>query len=154
MNINAEYVNPFLEAASAVFKQLLNVDLRRGKLVIKDVPQPSHDVAIIIGITGAVTGQVVFSMCLEMVGKIAKVLTPGLSDKDIANEWKDIVGEVANMITGNAMNLFAYSGKRVEMTTPTVIEGESFTITLIKQTTLGINLYSPFGQLEMNVALK
>ena len=89
-----------------------------------------------------------------MVGKIAKVLTPGLSDKDIANEWKDIVGEVANMITGNAMNLFAYSGKRVEMTTPTVIEGESFTITLIKQTTLGINLYSPFGQLEMNVALK
>ncbi|HOE19396.1 MAG TPA: chemotaxis protein CheX [Spirochaetota bacterium] len=154
MNINAEYVNPFLEAASAVFKQLLNVDLRRGKLVIKEVPQPSHDVAIIIGITGAVTGQVVFSMSLEMVGKIAKVLTPGLSDKDIANEWKDIVGEVANMITGNAMNLFAYSGKRVEMTTPTVIEGESFTITLIKQTTLGINLYSPFGQLEMNVALK
>ena len=154
MNINAEYVNPFLEAASAVFKQLLNVDLRRGKLVIKDVPQPSHDVAIIIGITGAVTGQVVFSMSLEMVGKIAKVLTPGLSDKDIANEWKDIVGEVANMSTGNAMNLFAYSGKRVEMTTPTVIEGESFTITLIKQTTLGINLYSPFGQLEMNVALK
>lgn len=154
MNINAEYVNPFLEAASAVFKQLLNVDLRRGKLVIKEVPQPSHDVAIIIGITGAVTGQVVFSMSLEMVGKIAKVLTPGLSDKDVANEWKDIVGEVANMITGNAMNLFAYSGKRVEMTTPTVIEGESFTITLIKQTTLGINLYSPFGQLEMNVALK
>lgn len=154
MNINAEYVNPFLEAASAVFKQLLNVDLRRGKLVIKEVPQPSHDVAIIIGITGAVTGQVVFSMSLEMVNKIAKVLTPGLSDKDIANEWKDIVGEVANMITGNAMNLFAYSGKRVEMTTPTVIEGESFTITLIKQTTLGINLYSPFGQLEMNVALK
>ena len=154
MNINAEYVNPFLEAASAVFKQLLNVDLRRGKLVIKEVPQPSHDVAIIIGITGAVTGQVVFSGSLEMVGKIAKVLTPGLSDKDIANEWKDIVGEVANMITGNAMNLFAYSGKRVEMTTPTVIEGESFTITLIKQTTLGINLYSPFGQLEMNVALK
>lgn len=154
MNINAEYVNPFLEAASAVFKQLINVDLRRGKLVLKEVPQPSHDVAIIIGITGAVTGQVVFSMSLEMVKKIAQTLAPGLSEKDIMNEWKDIVGEVANMITGNAMNLFAYSGKRVEMTTPTVIEGESFTITLIKQTTLGINLYSPFGQLEMNVALK
>ena len=154
MNINAEYVNPFLEAASAVFKQLMNVDLRRGKLILKEVPQPSHDVAIIIGITGAVTGQVVFSMSLEMVKKIAQILAPGISEKDIANEWKDIVGEVANMITGNAMNLFAYSGKRVEMTTPTVVEGERFTITLIKQTTLGITLYSPFGQLEMNVALK
>ena len=53
MNINAEYVNPFLEAASAVFKSILNVDLRRGKLIIKESPLPSLEVAIIIGITGA-----------------------------------------------------------------------------------------------------
>lgn len=154
MNLNAEYVNPFLEAASAVFKQLLFVDLRRGKLTIKEMPEPSHDIAIIIGITGAVNGEVVFSMGLNMVNKISESLVPGLSEAQIKMEYKDIVGELANMITGNAMNLFAYSGKRVEMTTPTVVEGKDFTITLMKQTTLGINLHSPFGQLEMNVALK
>lgn len=154
MNINAEYVNPFLEAASAVFKSLLNVDLRRGKLTIKEKPEPSHDIAIIIGITGAANGEVVFSMEYDMVKKIADILTPGIKSEDLKNEYRDIVGELANMITGNAMNLFAYSGKRVEMTTPTVVEGKEFTITLVKQTTLAINLYSPFGQLEMNVALK
>ncbi|HNR89559.1 MAG TPA: chemotaxis protein CheX [Spirochaetota bacterium] len=154
MNINAEYVNPFLEAASAVFKSLLNVDLRRGKLTIKEKPEPSHDIAIIIGITGAANGEVVFSMEHAMVQKIADILTPGLKPEDLKSEYRDIVGELANMITGNAMNLFAYSGKRVEMTTPTVVEGKEFTITLVKQTTLAINLYSPFGQLEMNVALK
>ena len=154
MNINAEYVNPFLEAASAVFKSIVGVELRRGKLSIKECPDPSHDVAIIIGITGAVTGEVVYSMGYNMVYKIASILAPGLPEADIKTEYKDIVGELANMITGNAMNLFAYSGKRVEMTTPTVIEGKDFTITMVKQTTLGINLYSPFGQLEMNVALK
>jgi len=58
------------------------------------------------------------------------------------------------MITGNAMNIFAYAGKRIEITTPTVIDGKNFTITHVKQTTLAISLYSPFGQLEMNVALK
>ncbi|HPB81196.1 MAG TPA: chemotaxis protein CheX [Spirochaetota bacterium] len=154
MNINAEYINPFLEAASAVFKQIIGVELRRGKLSIKEYPDPTHDVAIIIGITGAVTGQVVYSMGYNMVYKIAGILAPGLSENDVKTEYKDIVGELANMITGNAMNLFAYSGKRVEMTTPTVIDGKNFTITMVKQTTLGINLYSPFGQLEMNVALK
>lgn len=154
MNINAEYINPFLEAASAVFKQIIGVELRRGKLSIKEYPDPSHDVAIIIGITGAVTGEVVYSMGYNMVYKIASILAPGLSENDVKTEYKDIVGELANMITGNAMNLFAYSGKRVEMTTPTVIDGKNFTITMVKQTTLGINLYSPFGQLEMNVALK
>jgi chemotaxis protein CheX len=154
MNINAEFVNPFLEAASVVFKSILDVDLRRGKLVIKESPIPSMDVAIIIGITGGVTGEVVYSMGYTMVKKIAQVLVKGLSEDQIQDEYKDIIGELANMITGNAMNLFASSGKRISMTTPTVVEGKDFTITLIKQTTLGINLYSPMGQLEMNVALK
>lgn len=154
MNINAEYVNPFLEAASAVFKQIMNVDLRRGKMIIKENPEPSHDVAIIIGITGSINGEVVYSMGYNMVQKIAEILTPGMSEEQVKAEYKDIVGELANMITGNAMNLFAYSGKSIDITTPTVVNGEDFTITLVKQTTLAINLYSPMGQLEMNVALK
>jgi len=154
MNINAEFVNPFLEAASAVFKSILNVDLRRGKLIIKESPIPSMDVAILIGITGSVTGEVVYSLGFNMVHKIAEILAPGLSADQIQSEYKDIIGELSNMITGNAMNLFATKGKTIEITTPTVLEGKDFTITMIKQTTLGINLYSPMGQLEMNIALK
>jgi chemotaxis protein CheX len=82
---------------------------------------------------------------------------PGLSKEQIDSEWKDIMGEFANMITGNAMNLFTDITKgtqQVNITTPTVIEGKEFTISAISQTTLGINLYSPMGSLEMNVALK
>lgn len=154
MSINAEYINPFLEAASVVFKSILNVDLRRGKLIIKENPIPSLDVAIIIGITGGVTGEIVYSMSYPMVQKIAEVLMPGMSQEQMMNEYKDIVGELANMITGNAMNLFASTGKVIDMTTPTVIDGKNFNITMIKQTTLGITLYSPMGQLEMNIALK
>jgi chemotaxis protein CheX len=154
MNINAEYVNPFLEAASAVFKSVVNVDLKRGKLSIKEAPEPSLDVAILIGITGDINGEVVYSMNYGMVNKICSILAPGLTETQTKTEFKDIIGEMSNMITGNAMNLFAYSGKKVEMTTPTVIDGKNFTITHIKQTTLAITLYSPFGQLEMNVALK
>jgi chemotaxis protein CheX len=89
-----------------------------------------------------------------MVEKIAQVLVPGLSPEQIQHEYKDIIGELANMITGNAMNLFASTGKTIDMTTPTVVEGKDFKITMIKQTTLGITLYSPMGQLEMNIALK
>jgi chemotaxis protein CheX len=157
MNVNAEYVNPFLKAASSVFKSVVGVDLRRGKLVVKDKPSPSHDVAIIIGITGGIQGVVVYSLSMVMVYKIADILMPGLSKEQIDSEWKDIMGEFANMITGNAMNLFSDVTKgtqQVQITTPTVISGKEFTISAIQQTTLGINLYSPMGSLEMNVALK
>ena len=154
MSINAEYINPFLEAATVVFKSILKIDLRRGKLIIKDNPIPSMDVAIIIGITGVITGEIVYSMSFPMVEKIAGILIPGLTEEQIKTEYKDIVGELANMITGNAMNLFASTGKIIDITTPTVIEGKDFNITMVQQTTLGITLYCTMGQLEMNIALK
>jgi chemotaxis protein CheX len=154
MSINAEYINPFLEAATVVFKSILKIDLRRGKLIIKDNPVPSMDVAITIGITGGITGEIVYSMSFPMVDKIASVLIPGLTEDQIKSEYKDIVGELANMITGNAMNLFASTGKIIDITTPTVVEGKDFNITMVKQTTLGITLYCTMGQLEMNIALK
>jgi chemotaxis protein CheX len=154
MSINAEYINPFLEAATVVFKSILKVDLRRGKLIIKDNPDPSMDIAITIGIIGQITGDVVYSMSFPMVEKIADVLIPGLTEDQIKNEYKDIVGELANMITGNAMNLFASTGKLIDITTPTVSDGKDFAHKEDPQTTLGITLYSTMGQLEMNIALK
>ena len=154
MSINAEYINPFLEAATVVFKSILKLDLRRGKLVIKENPIPSMDIAIIIGIVGQITGDVVYSMSFPMIEKIADVLMPGMTEEQVKDEYRDIVGELANMITGNAMNLFASSGKIIDITTPTVIEGKDFNITMVKQTTLGITLFSTMGQLEMNIALK
>ncbi|MDY6933155.1 MAG: chemotaxis protein CheX [Spirochaetota bacterium] len=154
MHINAEYVNPFLESASSIFKTVVGIDLKRGKLTIKQYPEPSHDVAIMIGITGDIHGVVIYSLGYSMVYKIADILAPGLSKEQIDVEYKDIIGELANMITGNAMNLFSNIDKGVEVTTPTVIHGKDFTITAIQQTTLAINLYSTVGSLEMNVALK
>ena len=153
MSINAEYINPFLEAATVVFKSILKVDLRRGKLIIKDNPVPSMDIAITIGITGGITGEIVYSMSFPMVEKIADVLIPGLTEEQIKSEYKDIVGELANMITGNAMNLFASTGKIIDITTPTVIEVKDFNVSTLKMTTLGITLYCTMGQLEMNIAL-
>lgn len=152
MNLNAEYINPFLEAASIVFKSILNVDLRRGKLVIKKSPVPSMEIAIIIGIVGGITGEIVYSMDFNMVKKISSALIPGMTDEQIKTEYKDIMGEIANMITGNAMNLFASTNKIIDITTPTVTD-KTIEYNYIEHTTLGMTLYSPMGQLELNIAL-
>ena len=153
MNLNAEYINPFLEAANIVFKSILNVDLRRGKLIIKPSPNPSMEIAIVLEITGGITGEIVYSMEFNMVKKIANVLVPGLTEEQIKTEYVDIMGEIANMITGNAMNLFASTDKLIDMTTPTVIDTKVQPYTPQQRVSLGILLYSPMGQLELNIAL-
>ncbi len=153
MQIKADFINPFLEAATIVFRDVLGQDLIRGKIGIKDSPTPSHELAIIIGVVGSFSGEVVYSMNMDAAYKISRKLVPGLSDADVQNEYKDILGEIANMTTGNAMNIFTSAGQSVEITTPNIQESKSTSVRFNKKPTLSINLYSKFGRVEVNVAI-
>lgn len=154
MEIRAEFVNPFIEAASIVFKDVLQLELIRGKLKIKESPAPSFEVAIVIGVIGSYKGEVVYSMNLDAAYKMARKLVPSLTDDSIKDEYKDIIGEIGNMTTGNAVSIFSSSGQFVDITTPNIIEtNENTSIKFSKTTTLSLNLYSKLGQMEINIAI-
>ncbi len=150
--MKAEFVNPFLEATSIVFKNLLQADILRGKTSIKASAAPSHEIAIIIGVTGKFAGQVVYSMNIFTAYKIARKLMPGTSDAIIRKEFRDVLGEIGNMITGNALNLSANLNEDVDLTVPMVVDTNLSKLTFKKTTTLGLNLYSRFGLMEVNIA--
>jgi chemotaxis protein CheX len=153
MQIKADFINPFLEAATIVFRDVLQADLIRGKIGIKDSPTPTHELAIIVGVIGSFSGEVVYSMNYDAAYKISGKLAPGMPLEDIKNEYKDMMGEIANMTTGNAMNIFASAGQSIEITTPNIVESKTTTIKFNKKPTLQINLYSKFGRIEVNVAI-
>lgn len=155
MMVKAEYVNPFLEAATLVFKDMLGVELLRGKTIIKDNARPTNEIAIILGITGKVGGQVVFSMNMETAEKIVNKLMPGIDSASLQSEYKDILGEVGNMITGNAINIYLKNHDDLDVTVPQVVDtrtDKNFEIT--KNVTIGLNLYSKFGMVEVNIAFR
>lgn len=153
MMIKAEYVNPFLEAAALVFKDMLGVELMRGKTVIKESPVPTNEIAIILGITGKVTGQVIYSMNMETAVKVVEKLMPGIDEETIKSEYRDILGEVGNMITGNAINIFLQNHEDLDVTVPQVIDTRSNPLSNVKKNvTIGLNLYSQMGMLEVNIA--
>ena len=60
--MRAEYANPFITAAITTFQKELKVKLNRNSINVKEAPVPSKQVSIIIGVTGMVKGQVVYSM--------------------------------------------------------------------------------------------
>lgn len=151
--LNIEYINPFIVGASSVYSSLLNAELKRGKVHTIDTIDPSHEVIINIEIRGEVNGYVLYSMSFHTIKKIAEVLVPGLNEDQIKQEYKDIVGEVANMITGNAVSHL--TDKDIELSTPVVMDKRDFTITgLRKYIALAIKMYSPMGPLEICVVFK
>lgn len=151
--MKAEFVNPFLEAAALVFKQMLGVDMIRGKTAIKTTPAPSHDIAILINITGKVNGQVIYSLNFDAVQKIVRKLMPGISDAGINTEFKDVLGELSNMITGNALNIFLKNDQDLDVTVPVVVDTRITKAEFKNQTTLGLNMYSDYGLLEVNICM-
>ncbi len=153
MQLRAEFVNPFLEAATLVCRDVLGVDLIRGKLKILESPSPSHELAIVVGVIGPANGEVIYSLNFDTAFKIARKLVPSLKDDEIMDEYKDIIGEIANMITGNAMSIFNASGQFIDITTPNIVETKDSSLKFGKKTTLSINLYSKMGSLEVNIAL-
>ena len=147
-NININHINSFLISASMVFKTLLNVDLKKGKLSYLSDPEPSNDIVINIDISGNVKGLVLYSLGFNTLNKIASTLVPDMSEEQIKEDYKDIAGELANMITGNAITLLADHG--LDISTPTVMSKDEYKIRRRKSPSmLSLNLYSPFGQLEI-----
>ncbi|MCE9597500.1 MAG: chemotaxis protein CheX [Spirochaetia bacterium] len=152
--MKAEYVNPFLQGAVLVFRDLLNEEIIRGKTSVKPDATPSHEIAILLNVTGSVQGQVVYSLNAETAYKLAEKLMPGTDRATIEKEYRDVLGELGNMITGNALNIFLNSKKDLDLSVPYVADTRSQRIDIPKRTALGLNLYSKPGLIELNIALE
>jgi chemotaxis protein CheX len=152
--VKAEYINPFLVATSNVFRDLLKVQLVRGRTLIKKTPAPSHEIAIFVGVKGKNPGQVIYSMNLETIYKIASRLMPGADTAELKKEWRDMIGEVANMITGNAMQMLIAGDAGLDLTVPMVVDIRKQAPEIPPMPTIGLNFYAPFGLIEANVAFK
>ena len=74
--MKAEWVNPFISNAISVFEQMANITFERTNLTLKEDPTPSNDISIIVGITGFVQGQVVYSLKEHTSLRISQAIAP------------------------------------------------------------------------------
>ena len=69
--MRVEYINPFVEAAYSILKDVLDDEVRRGELYLKATSMPTMGVAALVGLAGDVSGRVVFDMDMPTAIKIA-----------------------------------------------------------------------------------
>ncbi len=103
--MNAQYINPFIKAVSSLFETMIAQPVRLGKPVLKKQPQASHTISSVIQMQGPVQGCVVVSF----PEPVALALASALLDEpleDVDADCLDALGEICNMIAGNAKNEF------------------------------------------------
>lgn len=138
--LKADYINPFIEASYSVLQQTAGIDAKLGKIYMKNSPLCSSPIAIIIGLTGDIKGQAVFSMNKNTAIDIASSMMGGMPITDFDDISKSAVSEMTNMIVGNASTLFYKKSLKVEITPPALLTGDNLEVYPGKMQTICIPL--------------
>ncbi|RPJ08128.1 MAG: chemotaxis protein CheX [Spirochaetaceae bacterium] len=151
--MRVEYINPFVEAAFSVLKEVLRIEIKRGELYLKSVSQPVLGVTAIVGLAGDVEGRVLFDMGEATAIKIASAMNGELMKKfdDLA---KATITELANMITAQAVTKLHELGFEFDLTPPAIFTGDNMEVTDTGIEALIVPIEMEFGKIEINVAIR
>ena len=120
--MKAEYINPFLESARMVIEQMVQIRPSTGQLALKDIKFVDHHVWIQIGLTGQMTGDIVFGFSETVALKIISAMMGGFVLTEIDDLGRSAISELGNMISGNASTMLYNQGVHVDITPPRVID--------------------------------
>jgi len=145
-------INPFLAAAISVLKTMANIEPKPGKPFLKKDRAALGDVSAIIGITGAAQG----SMALTFSEPCIKAVVSNLFKAPVTElneEVRDAVGELTNMICGDARRRLSEDGISLQAGIPTVVSGKNHTISHISNGPfLSVPFDTPAGKFIIEVA--
>ena len=138
--LNAEHINPFLMAAKKVLQDMCFVDVAIQKPILKEAKFDHDYWVIIIGVTGEMRGQVLIGMT---------------EVKTIDDFASSAIGELGNMIMGNAAIVFSSNGVGIDITPPTLSHGEvSFTNNFAKTLCVPMVFADGSGSIDLFLALR
>ena len=124
---DAEIAKPFIQATKHVLSTMAMLDPTPGKPYVKKNNTAAGDVSAVVGLTGDKHGSISISFSKACAVAIVKNML-GDDIQDIMQDAKDAVGEITNMISGQARAGLAQMGLAMQASTPTVIFGDNHTI--------------------------
>ena len=120
-----DLLTPFSNAASQTFKLLLDLDVAtESNLPVEKQEGDKEKVVIMIEITGDLAGQVMYSFPKDTTLEMVKMMS-GMEFNEIDEFVKSALGEIANIISGNAMTGLSQSQVMCDIRPPKIIDGDS-----------------------------
>lgn len=147
-------MNPFVESFASVMPQLGFSKVKKGNLSVKGRELIGSGVIIIVGIVGAIRGNVVYSIDIESAKKIASTMMMGMQVNEFDEMTKSAISELTNMLTANAATYFSTIGIPIDISTPTLLHGENISVKMSSSQVLCIQLLADEIPIEINIAFE
>ncbi|MBC8591434.1 chemotaxis protein CheX [Wansuia hejianensis] len=150
--MKAEYVNSFFAATQDVFRLMLDLEVKRGDLKVIEGLTSSKDANIILGVTGDLKGTVFFSFPKDMTLKMVNIMA-GMEMDEIDVFVSSALGEVANIIGGNAITNLTNYNYICDITPPQIIVGQHKSISMANEKALVIPMETEIGEFDIAIFL-
>jgi len=149
--MDPKYIQPFVVAVKKVFDTMINVPFSLGKPTLKNGNEVPHEISGIIGLSGNVSGCVVISLSSGVAFQLVSALL-GEEINQMNDDCTDAIGEIANMIAGNAKTDFPGDGNSISV--PSVVFGKHKVTYPSGIPIISIPCRTEKGDLIIEVALK
>ncbi len=149
--MKAEYINPFITSLGTVFRTMLQCEVKRGQISLKNQSQPNYPISGVIGLSGNAVGTVVLSMSEQVALKAASTMLM-TECTEIHADVLDAVGELTNIIAGRAKSQLEEF--QLSLSLPNIITGHDHNIRFPSNVVpICVPFETPWGPLTLEVGL-
>jgi len=147
-----ELIQPFINAADAVFAESLQAPTKIVDLEMDQETYRRKGVAALIAIKGDIEGRVILDLSPEVALKVASQLA---GTEVVASEQvvRETVCEMANMVIGNSVTLLNDQGFHFKVFPPEIHMDETGLAGSADTEALVICIETPCGNVYVNIAM-
>lgn len=149
--MKAEYINPFIISLGTVFRTMLQCEVKRGPIHLKERSYPNHPISGVIGLSGLAVGTVVLSMSEQVALKAASTMLM-MDCQQINADVLDAVGELTNMVAGRAKSQL--EELQLSVSLPNIVTGQDHEVRFPSNVVpICVPFETPWGPLTLEVGL-
>jgi chemotaxis protein CheX len=148
-----EYVNSFLAPTKMVWEKELGQTLELAGIDLVSNQFTTDDVTAVIGVRGRLEGNVLYGFSQATAYAVMSQML-GEPVDSLSNEiGLSAIGEIANMITGNAATRLSQVGYPCNISPPVIIEPLGSRFTTFGTSQLRVTFNSDLGPLTVRISL-
>ncbi|RLW68841.1 MAG: hypothetical protein B6D68_02935 [spirochete symbiont of Stewartia floridana] len=149
-----EYTSHLVRSTEMIFEEEAHLDLKRKDIERKNELAPAKPITIVIGVSGSVNGQIVFSMERDFAYLVTEAMMVNGNPDEVGQMVNSAICEIANMITGRATIEWAGDDGRITVTPPAIFIDSDMEAEFLQVPTVSLNFASEIGALEIDLALQ
>ena len=147
-----ELIQPFINAADAVFAESLQGPTNIGDLEMEEGAYRRKGIAALIVIKGDIEGRIILDLSPEVALKVAGILT-STEVTDSEQTVRETVCELANMVIGNSVTLLNDQGYRFKVFPPEIHMNDEGLAGTRDTEAMVLSIETSCGPIFLNIAM-